>query len=67
MKKSKRSVKKSAQRRVLPSYKEKVTFRLPEDLYESLAENAAEDHRTLSNYIVYILQKHVSDIKNPDE
>lgn len=43
----------------LTKYRERVTFRLKEDLYDALVEKAIAENRTLSNYIVAVLSDHV--------
>lgn len=47
----------------LTKYRERVTFRLKEDLYDALVEKAMAENRTLSNYIVAVLSDHI-DNKN---
>lgn len=60
----KNTEKRERERLHLTKYKERVTFRLKEDLYEALIEKAIAENRTLSNYIVAVLSDHVD--KKPD-
>ena len=41
----------------MPTKTENFTFRIPSDLREKLELRAAEEGRSLSNLIIYILQK----------
>lgn len=41
----------------MPEKTESYTFRIPSDLREKLELRAAEEGRTLSNLIVFILQR----------
>ncbi len=41
----------------MPEKTESYTFRIPSDLREKLEFRAAEEGRTLSNLIIYILQR----------
>ena len=43
----------------MPEKKESYTFRIPTELREKLQKQADKDGRTLSNYIIYLLQKAV--------
>jgi predicted transcriptional regulator len=40
-----------------------ITFRTSEDLKKQLETMAAKEHRTLSNLIVYLLEKIISEKK----
>lgn len=41
----------------MPAKTENFTFRIPSDLREKLELRAADEGRSLSNLIIYILQK----------
>lgn len=41
----------------MPEKTESYTFRIPSDLRQKLELRAAEEGRTLSNLIIYILQR----------
>jgi hypothetical protein len=38
-------------------------FRCPEDLIEKAKAKAARDRRSLSNYLITLIEKHVADVK----
>ena len=44
-----------------------TAFRCPEDLLELAKIKARRDRRSLSNYIITLIEKDVKDVSPPDE
>lgn len=44
-----------------------TAFRCPEDLLELAKTKAKKDRRSLSNYIITLIEKDVADLLPPDE
>ena len=49
----------------MPNKSKQVRLTLPNDLYNSLKEQAAADDRTVANYIVHLLKQKKPSTQNP--
>ena len=45
----------------MPSYKRVFTLRLEDEVFDKIEYLASREHRSMTNYIEYVLLKHISD------
>ncbi len=43
------------------------TLRLPDEVFEKIGILATKEHRSMTNYIEYVLMKHLSEIEQEKE
>lgn len=48
----------------MPSYKRVFTLRLEDEIFDKIEYLAAKEHRSMTNYIEYLLLQHISDIES---
>ena len=46
--------------------KKVFTLRLEDEVFDKIGILATRDHRSLTNYIEFVLLKHISDIEAPE-
>ena len=47
----------------MPSYKRVFTLRLEDKVFDKIEYLASKGHRSMTNYIEYVLLKHISEIE----
>ncbi len=51
----------------MASYKRAFTLRLSDEVFDKIGELATREHRSLTNYIEYVLLKHLEDVEKSEE
>lgn len=51
----------------MASNKRVFTLRLSDEVFEKIGELATKEHRSITNYIEYVLLKHLEDVEKVEE
>ncbi len=51
----------------MASNKRVFTLRLSDEVFDKIGELAIREHRSLTNYIEYVLLKHLEDVEKSEE
>lgn len=51
----------------MASNKRVFTLRLSDGVFEKIGELATKEHRSITNYIEYVLLKHLEDVEKAEE
>lgn len=51
----------------MASNKRVFTLRLSDEIFDKIGELATKEHRSITNYIEYVLLKHLEDVKKLEE